>query len=250
MSKKNKSHIIKGVVFDIGDTLLETGTLMRAGIEYAAREVSAKGLISNPQKLIEVFFEVDERTVFPHISHLYSHAEIVAEALEMSGVITQNKFSLKTIACIFLAHYRDKVKSEVFPNKEISQLLEELKRLGIKLGVVSNGLLQDQIDVLERLKITDFFNSILISEELNIEKPEPKIFLISAEQLGLDKKSILYIGDNWETDVYGPLNAGLQVSLCVQFTKADLEKAKGTANCSIIYKLEDVIKLVSSSEAR
>ena len=244
MSQRSTNLTIKGIVFDVGDTLLETGPLKRAGVDYATSELYNKGMISNTQKLAKAFFEVDERTVFPHVSHFYSHTEIVVEALGISAVMQPTKFSLHTVACIFLSHYREKVKSQVYPSEDLSNLLNTLKQRKIKLGIISNGILQDQIDVLERLNVTTYFDSILVSEELDIEKPEPEIFMISVQQLGLSENNVLYVGDKWESDIYGALNAGLQAALSVQFRNTDLEKAQKEPKCSIIYRLEDILKLL------
>ena len=81
------------------------------------------------------------------------------------------------------------------------------------LGIISNGFTQRQKRKLEILKVNKWFpdNQIIISEEVQVEKPQQQIFQHMEKQLELSPAELLYIGDNFEKDVVGAKNAGWAV---------------------------------------
>lgn len=95
------------------------------------------------------------------------------------------------------------------------ELLTTLKSQGAKMAVVSNGFKEIQYGKLERSGILDFFDAIVISDEVGYRKPSPNMFRIALERLsGLTfendpedwrkaKKSTLMIGDDFELDIEG-----------------------------------------------
>jgi putative hydrolase of the HAD superfamily len=87
------------------------------------------------------------------------------------------------------------------------EIIEKAKRF--KLGAVSNGLPDVQYRKLETLGIRDKFDCIILSEEVNIRKPDPRIFLLAAEALGLSPVECLFTGDSYNSDVVGAKRAGM-----------------------------------------
>jgi HAD superfamily hydrolase (TIGR01509 family) len=79
-----------------------------------------------------------------------------------------------------------------------------------RLGVVSNGISDVQYQKLETLGIRCRFECILLSEELGIRKPDPRIFRQAAEILAVEPRECLYVGDSYESDVLGAQEAGMQ----------------------------------------
>lgn len=87
------------------------------------------------------------------------------------------------------------------------ELAEELGRSGISIGIVSNseGKLAELVAELgyERL-----FAAIADSGKLGIEKPDARIFSWAAAELGTEASRLVHVGDAWEADVVGALEAG------------------------------------------
>jgi len=59
------------------------------------------------------------------------------------------------------------------------------------------------------LNIKNYFSEIIISEKAWIKKPEKNIFLLCCEKLNVKPIKTVYIGDNYEIDIVGAKNAGL-----------------------------------------
>ncbi|OEH92901.1 HAD family hydrolase [Bacillus solimangrovi] len=96
----------------------------------------------------------------------------------------------------------------LFPG--IEHLLDELKAYGTKLGIISNGRVDTQKRKIDRLKLFKWFSmdSIIISDEVGVVKPEAKIFQCAEQRLKAEKDRKLFVGDSWELDVCGAINAG------------------------------------------
>lgn len=93
----------------------------------------------------------------------------------------------------------------LFP--ETVEVLEELKRSRLKLGVISN--FDSRIyPVMDSLGIRRFFDAIVLSSETGYCKPDPEIFAAAAAALGFPPVEILLVGDNPDDDVEAGLRAG------------------------------------------
>jgi HAD superfamily hydrolase (TIGR01662 family) len=103
-------------------------------------------------------------------------------------------------------HRRSNLWSRALPNAP--EALTALSARGYRLGVISNadGRVRG---VLERAGLSGFFELIVDSAEVGVEKPDPRIFLAATERLGLDPSACAYVGDIYEIDVVGARNAGL-----------------------------------------
>lgn len=77
------------------------------------------------------------------------------------------------------------------------------------LGIVSNGFPDVQYTKLATLGIRHLFGCVVLSEELKIAKPDPRIFLHAADLLGTAAEGCLYVGDSYESDVVGAKRAGM-----------------------------------------
>lgn len=79
-----------------------------------------------------------------------------------------------------------------------------------KLGIITNGFIELQQARLERTGLRDYFDLLVISEEVGIAKPHPGIFDHALASVGNPaREQVLMVGDNPESDILGGLNAGL-----------------------------------------
>ena len=79
--------------------------------------------------------------------------------------------------------------------EDVLQILTELKDEGYKLAIVSNW--DSRLPSLcDRLGITSFFDTVVVSSIVGYEKPHPNIFQIALNQTGLAAEHVMYIGDD------------------------------------------------------
>lgn len=89
--------------------------------------------------------------------------------------------------------------------KKILPLLKEK----YKLGILTNGDERFQKKKIASAKIAKYFDVIIASGEYGIHKPDPKIYEIMAEKMGLKTDEAAFIGDTFATDIQGAVKAGM-----------------------------------------
>jgi putative hydrolase of the HAD superfamily len=92
----------------------------------------------------------------------------------------------------------------------VSSTLHTLHQRGLKLGVISNGSTDSQNTKLEVMGIRPLFSVVLISEEVGIRKPDPRIFRMGLEKLAVNASEAIFIGDNPVLDVAGAMAVGIR----------------------------------------
>ena len=106
--------------------------------------------------------------------------------------------------------FRDSQGWMLFP--ETVEVLEELKQLGLKLGIISN--FDTRIySVLGSLGIRQFFDAVTTSSETGFHKPDREIFESATRALSVPASAILMVGDSPQDDVEAAIGAGLQAVL-------------------------------------
>lgn len=88
-------------------------------------------------------------------------------------------------------------------------MLEDLKSKSLRLGMITNGKGQFQMDNIIALGIEKYFDTILVSEWEDMKKPNPEIFKKSLSILDVSANESMYIGDHPENDVMGSKNVGM-----------------------------------------
>ena len=89
---------------------------------------------------------------------------------------------------------------------------EELVRYLAKkypLTVVTNGFVEVQYEKFDKSGLRDCFAHIVLSEEVGCQKPNPRIFEEALRMNGLQAEDVVMIGDSWNSDIQGAINAGI-----------------------------------------
>lgn len=91
------------------------------------------------------------------------------------------------------------------------ELLDELEARGVRMGIVTNNLVAEQLEKLEQLKLSHYFEMLAISEEVGVAKPDPAIFDVALSRMELGAADVVMIGNSLESDVAGAIAAGIDV---------------------------------------
>jgi len=95
---------------------------------------------------------------------------------------------------------------------EVPAALESLRAAGARLAVVSNWDISLH-DVLERTELRALVDTVVISAELGVGKPDPAIFRAALDRLGATAADAMHVGDSVEHDVEGARAAGVRAVL-------------------------------------
>ena len=98
------------------------------------------------------------------------------------------------------------------PTEGIKDFLGYLKNKDIRTGVISNICYDSSVvtERINRLLPKNTFEFIITSSNFTFRKPNKRIFDLALEKAELQPNEVWYIGDQYECDVKGSLNAGLQ----------------------------------------
>ncbi len=88
------------------------------------------------------------------------------------------------------------------------ETVAELKRRGLRIGVVSNAEGRVARD-LDSAGYAGMFETVVDSHLVGVEKPDPAIFRIALERMGVGVENAIYLGDVPSVDVVGARAAGL-----------------------------------------
>jgi putative hydrolase of the HAD superfamily len=98
-------------------------------------------------------------------------------------------------------------------NPDTHKVLHWLKNRKKLIGLICNTGLTAGIGLrrlLEKEKVAQYFDLMLFSEEIGIRKPDPRIFHLVAETLGISPCEAVHIGDNLKSDIWGAQKAGFR----------------------------------------
>lgn len=94
------------------------------------------------------------------------------------------------------------------PYPESERVLQELRELGLDIYVVSNWDVQLE-EVLESLGWTRYFDGIVASAVVGVEKPEPGIFEEALRVSGASRERVVHVGNDPVADVKGATASGI-----------------------------------------
>ncbi|MBU3024404.1 HAD family hydrolase [Zobellia galactanivorans] len=164
------------IVFDLDDTLYNEIDYLRSAYSAIAMELAPK----------------QWKKLFVQMFSMYRNKENVFEYLTTTfGVEKQMLINL----------YRNH-QPAIVPFEGVLPLLKHIKDKGGKLGVITDGRSKTQRAKLSALAVVDYFDTIVISEELGSEKPDQKNYRAIEE--AFPNHRYCYIADNIRKDFLAP----------------------------------------------
>ena len=131
------------------------------------------------------------------------------EALFLAAGVPQDRLS-EVRACLAQLHQERHLWSDV--KESTPSALSRLKAAGFLLGVVSNS--EGRVEeALAAAGLRQFFDVVVDSARVGIEKPDPRIFQAALEALSVSPDEALYVGDLYEVDILGARSAGIDAVL-------------------------------------
>jgi putative hydrolase of the HAD superfamily len=190
--------VIKGVLFDLDETLILRSGAIRAFITAQYRKFAGRlGGLSEAEYTTR-FLEVERNGV---IGKDVVYPELVRE-LSITGVSSDE----------LLADYRAHYPEFASPSPGAIETVRALHGKGLGTGIVSNGNVQVQDAKVDVIGLREALDTVVISEAVGLRKPDPAIFALAIGNLGLPPHEVLFVGDNPAVDIVGAAAAGLQTA--------------------------------------
>ena len=244
---------IKAVLFDLGETLLNFGRVNTTRLFRQGARLSYDFLKSCGQPVGNFNYYCWLNLMSLHIRHWFSNItkNDFNSLVLLRGIGTKRGIRLDRQQWQHFAWLWYEPLSKVGQAEpKIKETLTALKKLGLKLGIVSNTFVTgSSLDRhLERLGILDFFSVRVYSCEFDFRKPDTRIFKVAAERIGEMLESIMFVGDRIDTDIKPAVKTGMQAALKEAYTNVGKKIPKGVWKINQLSELPGLIEKFNASQ--
>lgn len=195
------------ILFDLDDTLFDFSACWKAGMQQTiATHPLTADLDGN--KLLEALRRHGDDLWVDVLAKRYDFTQYRQLRLKRSMADFDRQIEVEQID-EFQRAYAKACLDAVIPDPAMQAAIEKLA-LHHTLGIVTNGPVDMAFIKLERLGLSEYFprERVFISELIGYHKPDPRIYATAVEQLGVVPEQVLFVGDTWEADVAGAMDAG------------------------------------------
>lgn len=215
--------MIKAVVFDLDDTLVPEIEYVKSGFKAIAEALG-------DDQLYLTLFSLFER----NRENVYQRAGLTEEQCKR---------------CIEI--YREHMPKLTLSH-EGKQVIDNLKRKKIKLGIITDGRPIGQHNKIKALGLNELMDYIIVTDELGgpeYRKPNPKAFEIMRQKLDVEFHEMVYVGDNPSKDFYiGSIYPIKTVRMVSGGLYTEYEYFNQVREQLTIFDFEDLLKIVFMEE--
>lgn len=220
--------MIKAVLFDLDNTLIDFLKLKRMSCEAAISSMISAGLGIKQEEALETLFALYDK-------HGLEEKKIFQKfLLKVSG-----KIDYKILANGIVAYRRVRA-SYLEPYPGTDYVLLKLKSSGIKLGIVTDAPKLKAWLRLASTRLSNFFDIVIAFEDTKSLKPSKLPFLKALNSLKIKPQECIMVGDWPERDIKGASSVGIKT--CFARYGNPGKEAKSDY---IINKISELLKIIN-----
>lgn len=195
---------MKAIFFDVDDTLYDqVDTFQRAyDTVFGERfELDIKELFKARGRRSDEVFEASQKGIIT-MEEMYIYRG--QKAFEDIGIeITADE-------ALALQEAYARCQANLIMPETTRQMLDNLKKQDILLGVITNGPSAHQWKKVNVLKLQSWMKkeNLIVSGDIGINKPDRGIFDEAKARIGSEIEEFWFVGDNYANDILGAKNAG------------------------------------------
>jgi len=183
----------KGIIFDLDNTLLDR----------------TKSFGQFTTKLLQQYFNHLEDTIELYNTIIDLDQDGYRDKKELfAQLVDEFPWNERPNVQELMAFYEAEYVNSAVVMEHAREVLSFL-RGKYKTALITNGRTMIQYGKIDHLGIRGEFDTILVSEEVNVKKPNPLIFNMALERLQLPPEQCIYIGDHPVNDVEGAAAIGI-----------------------------------------
>jgi len=202
----------KAIGFDWAYTLVDLGSEDdRKPLKNVFNYLSSKN-IALPD--FEKFLDRSRKIFYPMIEEARKtnqearYEDVLQKLIDYFEIPLNDKVALKKLLEVYYLEVYSERK--VYP--EVVKVLNRLKEIGMRMGIVSNTTnpkFMKDIEI-QTLGLNPYFEFAIYSSATPFRKPHPSIFNLAIDSFGMEAQDILFVGDNFSIDVVGAKKVGMK----------------------------------------
>ena len=197
--------MIKVIFFDLDETLYDYGSVRKTANQRVAKLVEELGLTSSDvfiQTLRQITKDFYEK--YQGLPILFDRKIRFREIFKVLNIDVREEIIIK-----LAEEYWNFVYQHIKPYPDVVPVLEFLRNQGYKLGIISDGLIDVQLNRIKALKLEKYFDTFTFSEEVGKNKPALEIFQLALKKANCSPSEAMMVGDNVKTDIAGANKVGM-----------------------------------------
>ncbi len=205
---------VDGVIFDLGSTLLEYENIPWVTLNLECFERGYRFLLEENyrppefQKFRDNYVRIREgfRDRAAESLREYNIIEPIEVLLKEAGLDGDGELPKK-----FFASYYQPVSRQLSIFADTLTVLEEIRKSGRKIGLVSNTFFPEEYHRIEldRFNLTPYFDFTIYSSSFGYRKPHREIYNEAINLIDLPAERLLFVGDRYLEDFHGPRENGM-----------------------------------------
>ncbi len=202
MDTPERKTRVKAVLFDLGGTLVYTTEIP----EVYKKILEAHGIKRSLQEISRAHEETEKHLDIQKLAVLFEEywIEWNLHILKRLGI----KENMRALAETIADRWWDYADVGLYP--DVEETLQQLRKMSLKIGIVTNGLESDYRTILQKVGLHDFFDVTVGIDTVGKMKPHRDIFLHALNRLEVSPSETLFVGDELEYDYEGARRVGLR----------------------------------------
>jgi len=196
--------MIRGVLFDLDDTLYNSSSFATRARKEALRAMIDAGLDSTEEDAQKVLNKIIEQKGSNYGMHFNDLVKAIMGNYDPK-IVTMGIITYHNVKFALLRPYSDTIKT-----------LVDLKSMGLTLGILTDGVTIKQWEKLIRLGIHPFFDEVVTSEEYGLGKPNVEFFNYGLKKIKLKPEEVIYVGDRVDKDIMPAKSVGMHTIRILQ----------------------------------
>ncbi len=182
---------LDAIFFDIDDTLFSTTAFAEKARRASIRAMIRLGLKVEEEEGYRELMEV----IREFSSNYGGHYEKFLSRMPDTALEGTSRSLL--VAAAVVAYHETKFR-ELSTYEDVLEAMKVLSQTDLKLGIITSGLRIKQAEKIIRLRIWPYIDhqSVFITDEVGIGKPNPKLYRRACEVSGVDPTRCMYVGDH------------------------------------------------------
>ena len=225
--------MIKSIIFDLDNTLLDFMKMKSVSIKAAVNAMIDVGMEINREEAINEIFNIYD-------SKGYEHQEVFNEFI----IKKIGNINYKYLAAAIVEYKKAKeISLNLYP--DVIPTLNKLLSMNLNLGIVSDAPSREAWMRLYTLDLHNFFDDVVTFNDTGVYKPAKEPFIKISEKLNANLEECMMVGEWPERDIKGAGQLGMKTAFAKYGSTEDIIDSGADYDLDSLSEIIDIIKQIN-----